>query len=292
MDRNDAVTLPPSPRLTIVMPALNEEDNIHTALSDTLTAFTQFKIAGEIVVINDGSKDRTQAIVEEFMKRDSRVRLVTHATPQGIGASFWDGVEHSRADIVCMLPGDGENDPFEIMRYFPLLQHVDLVIPFVFNKQVRSLFRNTLSFVYRFIINTTFLVYFNYTNGTVMYRKSILKEIDFHSTGFFFQTDILIRTVKRGYLFAEVPYHLNMRVHGVSKAVSFPSFFRVVKGYLRLVQDYYYNKAVRTPEHFAKGSLTESRYEETAKAEDAAPPEESAKTKEAAASQEEALPKP
>ena len=53
----------------------------------------------------------------------------------------------------------------------------------------------------------------------------------------FFQTDILVRAVKGGYLFAEVPYRLGARSSGVSKAVSFPSFMQVVKGYLRLVRD-------------------------------------------------------
>ena len=89
--------------------------------------------------------------------------------------------------MVTMLPGDNENDPWEILRYRRLLEHVDIVIPFVFNKEVRSVFRNALSFIYRFIINTTFLVNFNYTNGTVLYRKSILKELYYRSTGFSFK---------------------------------------------------------------------------------------------------------
>jgi glycosyltransferase involved in cell wall biosynthesis len=276
MDRDDALTSPQAPplapALTIVMPALNEQENVRAAINNTLSAFLECRIDGEIIVVNDGSTDKTESIVCEIMKSEPRVRIVTHAKPQGIGASFWDGVEHSRGEFICMLPGDNENDPFEILRYFPLLQHVDMVIPFVFNKQVRSLFRNGLSFVYRFIINSTFLVYFNYTNGTVMYRRSILKEIDFRSTGFFFQTDILVRTVKRGYLFAEVPYRLNLRTQGVSKAVSFPSLLMVIRGYLRLVKDYYYNKRVLPPEHFAKGSMTETRYTEPPHTAEATPP--------------------
>ena len=159
-----------------------------------------------------------------------------------------------------MLPGDNENDPWEILRYHRLLEHVDILIPFVFNKEARSLFRNGLSYLYRFIINTTFLVNFNYTNGTVMYRKKILEELDFHSSGFFFQTDILVRTVKRGYLFAEVPYRLDVRPNGLSKAVTFPSFIRVVKGYLRLVRDIYVSDKGKAPAEFATDSLTARRH--------------------------------
>jgi glycosyltransferase involved in cell wall biosynthesis len=211
-------------------------------MTNALEAFDVVKVDGELLVINDGSTDATAQLVEQRAAADKRVRLLSHKTPQGIGASFWDGVDHAAGDIVVMLPGDNENDPWEIFRYYKLLEHVDVVIPFLYNKEVRSLFRNALSFAYRFIINTTFLVYFNYTNGTVLYRKSILKGLPYRSTGFFFQTDMLIRLVRAGYLFAEVPYRLGLRKSGVSKAVSFPSLLQVMKGYIRLVKDQYFTK--------------------------------------------------
>lgn len=229
-------------KISVLMPALNEAKNIEAAMANALEAFDVVKVDGELLVINDGSTDATAQLVEARSAADKRVRLLSHKTPQGIGASFWDGVDHAEGDIVVMLPGDNENDPWEIFRYYKLLEHVDVVIPFLYNKEVRSLFRNALSFAYRFIINTTFLVYFNYTNGTVLYRKSILKGLPYRSTGFFFQTDMLIRLVKAGYLFAEVPYRLGLRKSGVSKAVSFPSLLQVIKGYWRLVNDHYFKK--------------------------------------------------
>jgi glycosyltransferase involved in cell wall biosynthesis len=225
--------------LTIIMPALNEEKNVGAAIRNTLRAFDDCAICGTIIVVNDGSTDRTGEIITEAMRQDARVSTIRHERPRGIGASFWEGVEQAAGQAVCMLPGDNENDPWEIFQYYSLLQHVDIVIPFVFNKQVRSVGRNILSQVYRFIINTTFGVNFNYTNGTILWRRSVLRELrgGVCSTGFFFQTDALIRLVKKGYLFAEVPYRLGMRKIGNSKAVSFPSFVQVARGYLRLVRD-------------------------------------------------------
>jgi glycosyltransferase involved in cell wall biosynthesis len=230
--------------LSIIMPALNEERNILASIHNTLEALDHFDIDGEICVVNDGSTDKTEDLLNEVIRKHTRVKMIKHDAPQGIGASFWDGVDNAKGNIVVMIPGDNENDPSEIFRYISLLEHVDIVVPFIFNREVRSIFRNALSFIYRFIINTTFLVNFNYTNGTVLYRKSILKELDYRSKSFFFQTDILIRTVKNGYLFAEVPYRLDLRKEGISKAVSFPSFLRVAQGYLRLVRDYYGKKSV------------------------------------------------
>lgn len=228
--------------ISIIIPALNEGKNIIATIDNILNAFNKFNLDGEIIVINDGSTDKTEELVNDFISRDNRVRIVNHKTPQGIGAAFWQGFDNSKNDSICLIPGDNENDPCEILRYFKLLEHVDIVIPFVFNKEVRSVFRNALSWVYRFIINATFKMNLNYTNGTVLYRKSILKDIEYRSSRFFFQTDILIRLVKRGYLFAEVPYKLSERLGGSSKAVSFPSFLNVAKGYVRLIRDRYFLK--------------------------------------------------
>ena len=247
---NDAIAI------SIVMPALDEENNLKDAVTSTLKAFDDMKINGEIIVINDGSTDETENIAKEFLSKEHRVKLINHAKPMGIGASFWDGVAEAKGEIVTMFPGDNENDPYEGLRYYQLLEHVDIVIPFTFNKKVRSLFRNTLSFIYRFIINTTFLVNFNYTNGTVLYRKIVLKKLKYRSNGFFFQTDILIRLIKQNYLFAEVPYKLRQRGHGKSKAMSFPSLLQVIRGYLQLLKDDYFTRKKRHLALFPRDSLT------------------------------------
>ncbi len=258
MDKNNALS-DIKKDLTVVMPALNEEKNILSAVNSTLEAFKSFDIDGEIIVINDGSTDRTEKIVKEIISNEGRIRMITHQSPQGIGASFWDGADKAYGDAVVMLPGDGENDPRETFRYYKLLEDVDIVIPFLYNEGSRPLSRKALSFIYRFIINATFMVNFNYTNGTVLYRRSILQDLPYRNRGFFFQTDILIRTVKRGYLFAEVPYKIGSRKHGASKAVSFPSFLKVVRGYARLVRDYYFTKNSKSDPLFSEGSRTDLR---------------------------------
>lgn len=246
--------------LTVIMPALNEAPHISQAINSSLKAFDAYGINGEIVVINDGSKDETAQIVNsEIAAHPDKIKLISHSAPMGIGASFWDGVDNARADIVVMLPGDNENDPPEILRYYKLLEHVDIVIPFLFNRESRPLFRNVLSFIYSLTINITFLVNFNYTNGTILYRKSILRDLPYRSRNFFFQTDILIRSVKKGYLFAEVPYKLGSRKCGASKAVNFPSFLKVVTGYVRLVRDHYFTKDSKNEKLFSQDSMTSSR---------------------------------
>jgi dolichol-phosphate mannosyltransferase len=242
--------------LSVIMPALNEENNILSAIRSTLDSFKTFGFNGEIVIVNDGSTDRTGELIDGAMKDNGNIRLIEHETPQGIGASFWDGVDNARGDVVVMIPGDDENDSVEIFRYYKLLDHVDIVIPFVFNKEVRPLLRRIYSFIYQFIINLTFLVNFNYTNGTVLYRRKILEKLKYRSNGFFFQTDILIRLAKQSCLFAEVPYELRLRGHGKSKAISFNRLIQVIRDFLQLVKDCYLGGGSRDLVSFPQDSLT------------------------------------
>ena len=97
--------------LTVVMPALNEENNIVPAINATLKAFDDLKINGEITVINDGSSDKTEGLVRGVMQKDSRVRIVNHDTPKGIGASFWDGVVAAGGGSVVSVVRVGGGTP-------------------------------------------------------------------------------------------------------------------------------------------------------------------------------------
>ena len=219
-------------KITAIMSALNEEGNLAAALDDALRAFERLSIDGEIILFDDGSTDGTGAVAARYVAKHPNIRLVRHDTPCGIGGCFWEGVHLADSEIIVWIPGDGENDCYDIFRYLPLMEHVDIVVPFIYNREVRSRGRQLLSKVYKGIINVSFGLLLNYMNGTVMYRRSILLDLELKNHGFFYQTELLIKTIRRGYLYAEVPQALGIRVGGKSKAVSLRSLYAVVKGYL------------------------------------------------------------
>jgi glycosyltransferase involved in cell wall biosynthesis len=216
------------------MPSLNEERNLLTAVGNVLSSYEKLGIRGEVLIVNDGSTDGTGKLAEELKAKHACIGVIHHGTPQGIGGSFWDGVRAAQGDVVVMIPGDGENDAAEILRYLPLMDQVDLVVPYVFNRQVRSRVRRIISNLYRGIINMTFGMTLNYMNGTVMYRRCILDAVDLRAKGFFYQTELLIKCIRAGYLYAEVPYALLQRAAGRSKATTFKSLRNLVKAYISL----------------------------------------------------------
>ncbi|MEK7791466.1 MAG: glycosyltransferase family 2 protein [Deltaproteobacteria bacterium] len=222
------------PSLTIVMPVLNEERNVSAAIKSALYALDCHKIEGELIVVNDGSSDQSEKIVCDLMKNHPRIKLINHKRPLGIGASFWDGVRQAKNEYVTCFPGDNENDALDALTYYHLAQKVDVIIPFIHNVEVRSYWRRTVSACYRFIINLSFGTNLNYTNGTIIYNRSILSNLKPISSGFIYQAEILIRLIREGYLYAETPNFLKTRNFGKSKALYFKSISMVIIDFIRL----------------------------------------------------------
>lgn len=109
-------------KIGVVVPAYNEEELI----GKTLAGIPDY--VDRIYVVDDGSKDRTSEIVEEFTKRDSRITLIKHKTNQGVGKSIIDGYKEAlkeNMDIVAVMAGDNQMDP----NYLP-----DLLDPIVEGK--------------------------------------------------------------------------------------------------------------------------------------------------------------
>jgi dolichol-phosphate mannosyltransferase len=228
MDKRDACDI------SIIVPALNEEENIASVINSCLRAIAESGLTGEIIAVDDGSRDSTAGIIKGFLGRGDPVGMISHARPQGVGACFWDGVSRASGRAVVFIPGDGENDPREILRYYARLKDVDMVIPYALNKHARTRRRQILSRVFRYAVNALFAIRLNYTNGTVLYRKAVLEEAKNRETGFFFQADILIRLLKKRHSFAEVPYRIGFRKKGKSKLASFQALLQVVIAISRL----------------------------------------------------------
>lgn len=223
--------------LSVIMPALNEEESVEMAVRATLSAFEKYGVVGEVLVVNDGSRDRTREIVERLSATTGFVRLINHDAPQGIGASFWEGVKNAQGDVVVLFPADNEIDPDDTLQYFWLMNQVDLLVPFFHNVEVRNRGRRIISSLFRLIVNMSFGTNLNYTNGAVFYRRSILDSLALKSTGFFYQAELLVKLIRKGYLFAEVPSYLGVRTGGKAKAITAKSFKQVLKGYFKLLFD-------------------------------------------------------
>ena len=223
--------------VTVVVPALNEQANLSDAVESLLTALEQCGAEWEILIVNDGSTDSTPTLADELGRSDPRIRVIHHDRPRGVGFAFREGVTTSTKDAITWMPGDGENEPLEVLKWLPKLADVDIVNPYVTNRSVRSRGRRALSTLYLRIVNLAFGTTFSYTNGNIIYRRRVFDAIDQVSDGFSFQLECLVKAVRAGFTFVEVPVRLLERKHGKSKALSLRSLRAVVSDFLRLFVD-------------------------------------------------------
>jgi dolichol-phosphate mannosyltransferase len=99
-----------APAVSIVVPVRNEADNI-APLVDEIAATLEKNLAFELIYVNDGSTDRTEAELTRLMASRPWLRQIKHETSCGQSAAVSSGVIHARAGVVVTLDGDGQNDP-------------------------------------------------------------------------------------------------------------------------------------------------------------------------------------
>ena len=103
--------LPENP-LTVVIPAYNEEETVESVINTVLNT----PLVGEVVVVNDFSKDKTKEIVEEMVRKEPRITFISHEQNQGKGAALRTGFQHATLPFVIVQDADLEYDPSEFER--------------------------------------------------------------------------------------------------------------------------------------------------------------------------------
>lgn len=98
-----------APQLSVVIPARNEADNLADVIDEIVTALAGRSF--EIVVVDDGSTDTTAAVLHTLAGQHANLRHVAHQESCGKSAAVVTGVRMARAEMICTLDGDGQNDP-------------------------------------------------------------------------------------------------------------------------------------------------------------------------------------
>ena len=104
-------------RISVVIPAFNEEGNIGRLVEETFAQVPESAL-GEVIAVDDGSDDRTGAEIKALLSRYPRLRYLRHEHRAGQSAALRSGVLAARYPVIASMDGDGQNDPADITRLF------------------------------------------------------------------------------------------------------------------------------------------------------------------------------
>jgi glycosyltransferase involved in cell wall biosynthesis len=108
--------------LSVILPAFNEEANIRNVVEDAYRIVPKFAPVFEIIIVNDGSRDRTGSICDQLVRDVSNVRVVHHARNRGYGAALKSGIKLAQHEIIFFTDSDGQ---FALQELAMLLEQTD-----------------------------------------------------------------------------------------------------------------------------------------------------------------------
>lgn len=212
-------------KLSVVIPAYNEEGCIESTVRALATTLGKEGIAHEIVVVNDNSKDGTQEILDRLQKEIPTLAPQFNSGPNGFGMAVRKGLEHFTGDAVAVYMADASDRPEDLVRFYRTMleKKVDCVFGTRFHPKSKivdyppfKLFLNRL--VNAWIRLLFGLRYNDVTNAFKLYRRPVIQGVKpFLSPHFNLTVELPLKAIVRGYSFAIVPNDWINRKTGESK---------------------------------------------------------------------------
>ena len=189
--------------LSIVLPCFNEEANIEAVVREVAAWFAALHLAGDIIVVDDGSKDNSPAILERLKKEIPNLQVVRHEKNGGYGVAVRSGCDRVTTEWIAFMDSDGQ---FHIKDVEHLLKHVDH-FPFVTGRRahradsfVRNMFGKVLGAMNILVLG---LWVRDVNCGLKLFRRDIWKDIrPTRGVEKLFNTEMFLRLKQK-----KIPWH-------------------------------------------------------------------------------------
>ena len=194
--------------ISAVLPAYNEEAIIERTVRHVAGVLSSLASDYEVIVTNDGSRDRTGQILADLQEHEPDLKLciVTHPTNCGYGAALASGFGAARKDLVFLTDGDKQFDVAELAQFIPSMDaHTDLVIGWRRNR-ADPFMRKLNALGWKLLVN----LLFGYTARDVdcafkLFRRRVWESMTVHARGATFSAEFLIKARRLGFRLKELP---------------------------------------------------------------------------------------
>ncbi len=217
----------PMDGISIVVPVYNEEESLSSFLPELYRYCQSLPINWEVIVVNDGSTDNTQKILQ----KNSWVRVVQHRRRQGYGAAVKDGIRATQFQYVCFIDGDSTYHPSLIQTGLKKINHLDLIIGARDERGKDFPFSQKLA---RFFISGILTLIFqqrvkDINSGLrILNKEKIIPYLDILPDEFSFSASLTLLMLLEKFKFSYFPVQLDRR-KGRSKLKNTTYIFQFVK---------------------------------------------------------------
>jgi glycosyltransferase involved in cell wall biosynthesis len=219
--------------LSVVFPAFNEEANIRAVVEEAHGTLPKVASIFEIIVVNDGSKDRTREICDRLVEELSNVRVVHHPRNRGYGAALKSGINLARHDLIFFTDADGQFDLKEVASLLEQADTYDIVAGYRARRQDpphRLLFAWGWNMLVHLVLGIKIR---DIDCAFKVFNRRVFDKVQINSVGAMVNTEIFAQVFRFGMTVMEVPVSHFPRRHGKptggNPAVIVKAFYELVK---------------------------------------------------------------
>lgn len=190
--------------LSIFFPCYNEEGNVERMVRSAVAAAREFADAFEVIVVNDGSRDRTGEIADALAAEIPEVRAVHNRPNRGYGGAVVRGLREARMRWIFFTDGDGQFDIRELPRLIELLDSCDVAVGYRIHR-ADSFVRKLNAFCWGALVRLLFRIRVRDIDCAFkLLPKSLIDAIELRSEGALISTELLAKAGNRGLRIAEI----------------------------------------------------------------------------------------
>lgn len=205
------------PELSVFFPAYNEEKNIKKTVLDAKKVLLKVASKWELIIVNDGSKDKTGEVAHSIAKTDKRIKVIDQEN-KGYGGALQTGLYNSRYEWITFTDSDGQFDFAEVVNFIEeqKITKADLVIGY-YKKRMVSKFKIITSKLWEIAVFVLFGLHVKDIDcGFKLINKKVLKKIPKLQSerGAFISSEFLVKAKKDGFKIVEIPVTHYPRTQG------------------------------------------------------------------------------
>lgn len=191
--------------ISAFIPCYNEEKNLKPMIDAFLAVLPQIALKYEIIIINDGSRDRTGKIADTLAQSNPKIKVIHHPANLGYGLSLRSGFTAAQFEWTFFTDGDRQFNLSELHSFIPYTHDYSVIIGFR-HKRAEGGLRSFNARLFKLFIDLLFRVHVKDIDCAFkLIRTDLLHSIEFTSTGAMISSELLYRLKKKHQPFKQLP---------------------------------------------------------------------------------------